>query len=187
MSRKSKLGRNRPGRPNRRRRGVIRTPPMREDPPRRPETRPPDGRDGPARSVQSSSDMQAPLVLVSTDDQTLFAAVLEQARAAGLRVTHAPAPLLFEAARMRRPAAIVLDMQQRTDGCLLLSVLRRDARTSSVPVFPVTSVVDEHLRRFCIAHRVRHLETKPISAELLRRVRECAGLAPPTRAPATAG
>lgn len=108
-------------------------------------------------------------VLVSSEDEQLVMELLRQARPLQLRLTIATATNTLDQARLINPDLLILDLQQRIDGRLLLARLKQDVRTSALRVVTIAAREDSVVRRFCNDHRVAAHDLKPLSSGYLEK------------------
>jgi CheY-like chemotaxis protein len=73
----------------------------------------------------------------------------------------------LEQVRLFGPDLLVLDLNQRLDGRLLLARLKQDFRTRAVRIATVTGKDDAAVRRFCLEHHVASHELKPLRSTYL--------------------
>lgn len=109
-------------------------------------------------------------VMVSSEDPTLAGELVRQARAHGRRLTIATSTNTLDQARLMMPELLILDINQRIDGRLLLARLKQDARTASLRVVVLSARNDESIQRFCREMRVADFQMKPLTPNYFSRV-----------------
>ncbi len=111
-------------------------------------------------------------ILICDDDERVVRGLAREARAAGwLAVAETCSVTVFALALKHRPELIVLDVHQLIDGRELLTVLRRDPRTSGIRVVLVSGSDLPDLRRECLALGADAFLSKPFAwADLLPTV-----------------
>ncbi|MGA7214129.1 MAG: response regulator [Terrimicrobiaceae bacterium] len=118
---------------------------------------------------KSSLTAKSRLVLVIDDDQDATELLKRSLSKAGYGVVVAYSGAAgLEIARKLRPAAITLDvMMPGMDGWSVLTTLKSDPATASIPVIMVTMLQD---RQFGFTLGASEFLTKPIDQEKLRRI-----------------
>jgi DNA-binding response OmpR family regulator len=116
-------------------------------------------------------DRQAapPLVLLADDDREIALAASLRLRAAGYQVdqTHDGAAAL-ERIHERRPDLLILDIRMpRLDGFEVLSRLRADEATSSLPVIMLSANAAEKARARALELGARFFISKPYNGRVL--------------------
>ncbi|MFL5320766.1 MAG: hypothetical protein ACJ790_13980 [Myxococcaceae bacterium] len=106
-------------------------------------------------------------VLLASEDQSLQAELMRQARHLDIRVIPASPHNALELARSLAPEFVILDSDPRVDSRLLLARLKQDVRTCGLRVAMLSNTRDEKLHRFCRELRALHLQEKPLPADYL--------------------
>ncbi|MGQ0508963.1 MAG: response regulator [Myxococcaceae bacterium] len=82
----------------------------------------------------------------------------------------------MELAKQHKPAVILLDIIQNTDGRDLLAQLKGDPETKDIKVIICSALPDQYMRQLCFELGAVDYEEKPFDPLLMRRVARLAGV-----------
>lgn len=129
--------------------------------------------------------MSPPTILISDDEPLVVSALAREARRAGLHfISDTTSEHVLEMARAHRPAVIILDIHQHTDGRDLLARLKKDPETRDCKVVILTGVEDQFTRHVCFELGAVDYEVKPFDPTFMAKIARLAGLEPQQK-PAT--
>ncbi|MBK7859424.1 MAG: response regulator [Archangiaceae bacterium] len=109
-------------------------------------------------------------ILISDDDPKLVSVLSRLALAGGFAVIPDLQSNVVALAEEHHPTLIILDMNQRIDGRILLGALRRHPRLADIPVVVLSG--DDSSRDFCLALGATDFELKPFGSSFIRRIGE---------------
>lgn len=109
-------------------------------------------------------------VLVSSEDVSFVGELARQARMQCTRLNVATSVNTLDQVRLLSPELVVLDLNQRIDGRLLLARLKQDPRTSFVRIAVVAAREDKNVQRFCREYGVASYDLKPPMPRYLERL-----------------
>ncbi len=115
-------------------------------------------------------------ILISDDDRALTRALARLVKTGGFKAITDNDSQVVGLAEEHQPSLIVLDVGQRVDGRTLLGALKTNLRTADIPVVVLTGNAHPTLQGFCRALGASDVIQKPVSAELVRRIGELAGV-----------
>lgn len=127
------------------------------------------------RSTVAAPPDRAPLVLLVDDNNSVRQACAVFCESGGFRVVHADdSPEALEKAFLMRPDVIVLDLVLPTlPGWDVATHLRRDPRTSHIPILATSGLAADDAERKARAHGATHFIAKPFDGRtLVTRIRQ---------------
>jgi len=111
--------------------------------------------------------MDAPIVLISDDDEAMVRLLERQASMAGLWAVPDLRSEAVQLAALLHPAVVVLDLFQARYGLDLLRELKADPRNGDVEVVVISGVGEEVMRDSCLALGAAEFVSKPLDATFL--------------------
>ena|SRR5690349_3957240 len=118
-----------------------------------------------------------PTLLICDDDDSLARALAREAERLGMEpLVDTTSEQVEELATRRRPAVILLDVNQKQDGRDLLAQLKRSPHTRDAKVVMLSGVEDQFVRSTCIELGAEDYEVKPPGPVFMRKIARMAGL-----------
>lgn len=111
--------------------------------------------------------MDAPVVLISDDDETTVRLLERQASMAGLWAVPDLKSEAVQLTALLHPAVIVLDLFQARYGMDLLREIKADPRNQDVDVVVISGMAQEVMKDSCLALGAADFVSKPLDATFL--------------------
>jgi len=111
--------------------------------------------------------MDAPVVVISDDDEPMVRLLERQASMAGLWAVPDLKSEAVQLASLLHPAVVVLDVFQERYGLDILRELKADPRNEDVDVVVISGISQEVMKESCLALGAAEFVSKPLDATFL--------------------
>jgi two-component system C4-dicarboxylate transport response regulator DctD len=111
--------------------------------------------------------MDAPVVVISDDDEAMVRLLERQAATAGLWAVPDLKSEAVQLAALLHPAVVVLDLFQSRYGLDLLREIKADPRNGDVEVVVISGIGADVMRDSCLALGAAEFVSKPLDAAFL--------------------